>query len=231
MPLHVLDDSLTFPDPNDGLVDPNGLLAIGGDLSPSRILAAYKQGIFPWFSDGEPVLWWSPNPRAVLDPNNFHISRSFKKFLNRSDYQVSINTNFMAVIEGCANHHDKTWITNEMIDAYIKLHQLGFAHSIEVWQNSNLIGGLYGIAQGALFCGESMFSTKMNASKVGLYRFCQHFVRHGGRLVDCQVLNDHTASLGAYELPREIYLSNIKKLQFSETADNCYNKQYISYHW
>ncbi|WP_392551865.1 leucyl/phenylalanyl-tRNA--protein transferase [Orbus wheelerorum] len=230
MPLHVLDDSLTFPDPYDGLIDPNGLLAVGGDLSPRRLLTAYKQGIFPWFSDGEPILWWSPDPRAVLDPLQFHCSRSFKKFLNHNDYRVSINTNFIAVIEGCENNHDETWITSDMIEAYIKLHQLGFAHSVEVWQNNNLIGGLYGVAQGALFCGESMFSTQTNASKIGLYAFCQHFVRHGGKLIDCQVLNDHTASLGAYELSRDIYLTNIKQLQAGSIAEHCYNQQFIEYH-
>ncbi|WP_392561858.1 leucyl/phenylalanyl-tRNA--protein transferase [Orbus sturtevantii] len=230
MPLHVLNDSLIFPDPNDGLIEPNGLLAVGGDLSSSRLLAAYQQGIFPWFSEGEPILWWSPDPRAVIDPQQLHNSRSFKKFLQRSDYRVSINTDFSAVIAGCARYHKQTWITDDMLAAYLKLHQLGFAHSIEVWQNNRLIGGLYGIAQGALFCGESMFSSQTNASKVGLYAFCQHFILHGGALIDCQVLNDHTASLGAFELPREVYLTYLKQLQVSAVTQHCYQQQFIEYH-
>lgn len=229
MPLYALDDVLTFPDPLDALDDPNGLLAIGGDLSAERLLVAYQQGIFPWFGDDEPILWWSPDPRAVLNPHQFNANRSFKKFLNKCDYQVTMNTDFAGVVQGCANNHDETWITEQMIGAYIQLHQLGFAHSIEVWQNSHLIGGLYGVAQGALFCGESMFSLQSNASKIGLYAFCHHFIRHGGKLIDCQVLNDHTASLGAIEIPRIQYLSQLPQLQKALVAANCYHQQSIQY--
>lgn len=229
MPLYALDDVLTFPDPREALDDPNGLLAIGGDLSPQRLVTAYQQGIFPWFGEDEPILWWSPDPRAVLEPHQFNANRTFKKFLNKCDYQVTINRDFVGVINGCARNHDETWITEPMIKAYIELHQLGFAHSIEVWQNSSLIGGMYGVAQGAIFCGESMFSLQTNASKVGLYAFCSHFARNGGQLIDCQVLNDHTESLGAVEIPRARYLSQLSQLQTQVIAANCYQSQSISY--
>lgn len=230
MPIHVLDDSLIFPKPHLALDEPDGLLAIGGDLTPARLIAAYHQGIFPWFNRDDPILWWSPTARAVLDPSQFHCNRSFKKFIKHCDYRVTLNTHFADIIESCARNHDDTWITKQMIDAYCQLHQLGFAHSIEVWQNDNLIGGLYGVAQGALFCGESMFSLKTNASKIGLYAFCQHFIKHGGKLIDCQVLNDHTASLGAYDLFRESYLSKLKLLQQQVINSHCYNSQIIEYH-
>lgn len=229
MPLYALDDELIFPDPRDALDDPNGLLAVGGDLSAERLLLAYQQGIFPWFGDDEPILWWSPDPRAVLEPTHFHVSRSFKKFLNKCDYQVTIDTDFIGVIQACATNHEETWITEQMIDAYIQLHQLGFAHSIEVWQNNRLIGGLYGVAQGALFCGESMFSLQTNASKVGLYAFCRHFLTYGGQLIDCQVLNDHTQSLGAIEIPREDYVSRLTKLPVTLLSSDCYQQQSIRY--
>ncbi|RKS85163.1 leucyl/phenylalanyl-tRNA--protein transferase [Orbus hercynius] len=229
MLLHVLDHSLTFPKPSHALTDPNGLLAVGGDLSANRLLAAYQKGIFPWFSEDEPILWWSPDPRAVLEPEQFHANRTFRKFLNKCAYQVTLNQHFAAVIEGCATYHQDTWITDEMIAAYIQLHQLGFAHSIEVWHNNRLIGGMYGIAQGALFCGESMFSIQTNASKVGLYAFCQHFLSNGGKLIDCQVLNEHTASLGAKDISRDDYLSRLPQLQTEPVAKHCYRQQMIAY--
>lgn len=230
MSLPVLDHSLIFPAPHTALSEPNGLLAVGGDLSSHRLLEAYHQGIFPWFSEDEPILWWSPDPRAVLNPTQFNANRTFRKFLNKCHYEVTINTHFSAIIQGCATFHEDTWITDEMIGAYIELHQLGFAHSIEVWQNNHLIGGLYGVAQGALFCGESMFSLKTNASKIGLYAFALHFAQNGGQLIDCQVLNDHTASLGAYEIPRETYLSYLKQLQNRIINHDCFSQQYIDYH-
>lgn len=230
MLLTNLDDCLTFPDPNNAVNYYNGLIAQGGDLSVERLLAAYHQGIFPWFSEDEPILWWSPDPRAVFDPLQFYVNRTFSKFLKKCDYQVTINHDFLSVIHGCAKNHGDTWITDEMINAYSKLHQLGFAHSVEVWQNDYLIGGLYGVSQGGIFCGESMFSLKSNASKIALYAFSHHFADCGGLLIDCQVLNEHTAKLGAFNIPRKDYLRYLKQLQTIILKPHCYQKQYLRYH-
>ncbi|ATA24294.1 leucyl/phenylalanyl-tRNA--protein transferase [Brenneria goodwinii] len=222
-------DSLRFPDPIHALDEPNGLLAVGGDLSPARLRAAYRQGIFPWYSPGEPILWWSPNPRAVLFPNEFHISRSMKKFLRRQDFQVTINDSFNDVIGACADEREGgTWITPEIIRAYSELHQSGQAHSVEVWQNGTLVGGLYGISQGRLFCGESMFSRTDNASKYALLTFQQHFIRHGGYLIDCQVLNAHTASLGVREIPRDRFLQFLFQFRDDPVADSCWLPQTLT---
>ncbi|RVT23059.1 leucyl/phenylalanyl-tRNA--protein transferase, partial [Escherichia coli] len=182
-------------------------LALGGDLSPARLLMAYQRGIFPWFSPGDPILWWSPDPRAVLWPGQFHLSRSMKRFHAKSPFRVTLNHAFGQVIEGCAeDRHEGTWITRDIIIAYHQLHELGYAHSIEVWKEDNLVGGMYGVAQGTLFCGESMFSRATNASKTALLVFSEEFARRGGRLMDCQVLNEHTASLGAVEISRRHYI-------------------------
>ncbi|RLM27315.1 leucyl/phenylalanyl-tRNA--protein transferase [Brenneria alni] len=222
-------DSLRFPDPINALDEPNGLLAIGGDLSPARLRAAYQQGIFPWYSPGEPILWWSPNPRAVLLPGAFHISRSMKKFLRKHDFQVTLNHAFNDVITACADERDGgTWISPDIILAYSELHQSGQAHSVEVWQNGTLVGGLYGISQGRLFCGESMFSRADNASKYALLTFQQHFIRHGGYLIDCQVLNTHTASLGVCEIPRDRFLQFLFQLRDNPMADGCWWPQTLA---
>lgn len=207
--------SIAFPSPEGALREPNGLLALGGDLSPARLLMAYQHGIFPWFSPGDPILWWSPDPRAILWPTQFHLSRSMRRFHNKSPYRVTLNHAFSQVIHGCANdRHEGTWITHEVIVAYQRLHELGYAHSIEVWDsNDELAGGMYGVAQGTLFCGESMFSRAVNASKTALLVFCEEFARQGGQLLDCQVLNEHTASLGAIEIPRRIYLEQLNTLR------------------
>ena len=206
--------SIDFPSPDAALREPNGLLALGGDLSPARLLMAYQQGIFPWFSPGDPILWWSPDPRAVLWPEAFHLSRSMKRFHKTSPYRVTVNHAFERVINGCAEERDEgTWITESIIQAYYRLHELGHAHSIEVWRDSELVGGMYGVVQGALFCGESMFSRAENASKTALLVFCQAFAQSGGRLLDCQVLNNHTASLGAVEIPRKDYLDALETLR------------------
>ncbi|HHE8492942.1 TPA: leucyl/phenylalanyl-tRNA--protein transferase [Enterobacter ludwigii] len=202
--------NIAFPSPEGALREPNGLLALGGDLSPARLLMAYQRGIFPWFSPGDPILWWSPDPRAVLWPAQFHLSRSMKRFHAKSPYHVTLNHAFGQVIEGCAeDRHEGTWITRDIITAYHQLHELGFAHSIEVWQDGELVGGMYGVAQGTLFCGESMFSRAVNASKTALLIFCQEFAQRGGKLMDCQVLNEHTASLGAVEIPRRHYIEHL----------------------
>lgn len=200
-------DSLIFPPLELALREPNGLLAMGGDLSPSRMLSAYHHGIFPWFSPGDPVLWWAPNPRAVLLPDDFHLSRSMKRFHKNSPYHVTLNQRFVDVIKHCAaERQDGTWITSEVIHAWHKLHALGHAQSIEVWQGDTLVGGMYGLALGQIFCGESMFSRCENASKSALLVFSRWFQSRGGKLIDCQILNPHTASLGAAEISRERYM-------------------------
>ncbi|MFP1742609.1 leucyl/phenylalanyl-tRNA--protein transferase [Lonsdalea quercina] len=218
--------SVQFPDPEMALNDPNGLLAFGGDLAPSRLMAAYQHGIFPWYSPGDPVLWWSPDPRAVLFPEAFHLSRSMKKFIRKTEYHVTLNQAFSDVITACANEREEgTWIDDDIIDAYCQLHQAGQAQSVEVWHNDRLIGGLYGISQGALFCGESMFSRADNASKCGLLAFLRHFVRHGGQLIDCQILNEHTASLGATEIPRREFLQHLSQLRPITLGEPCWQRQ------
>ncbi|MFK3659951.1 leucyl/phenylalanyl-tRNA--protein transferase [Scandinavium sp. NPDC088450] len=211
--------SITFPSPEGALREPNGLLALGGDLSPARLLMAYQRGIFPWFSPGDPILWWSPDPRAILWPEEFHVSRSMKRFHKSSPYRITLNHAFGRVIEGCAGDRDEgTWITESIVLAYHRLHELGHAHSVEVWLGNELVGGMYGVAQGALFCGESMFSRAENASKSALLVFCQEFAREGGKLMDCQVLNSHTASLGAVEIPRRDYLEHLEALRSQPLA-------------
>ncbi|EOZ1722826.1 leucyl/phenylalanyl-tRNA--protein transferase [Escherichia coli] len=213
--------SIAFPSPEGALREPNGLLALGGDLSPARLLMAYQRGIFPWFSPGDPILWWSPDPRAVLWPESLHISRSMKRFHKRSPYRVTMNYAFGQVIEGCASDREEgTWITRGVVEAYHRLHELGHAHSIEVWREDELVGGMYGVAQGTLFCGESMYSRMENASKTALLVFCEEFIGHGGKLIDCQVLNDHTASLGACEIPRRNYLNYLNQMRLGRLPNN-----------
>ncbi|WP_028714981.1 leucyl/phenylalanyl-tRNA--protein transferase [Pantoea ananatis] len=219
-------ESLLFPPPETALREPNGLLAMGGDLSPARLLNAYQQGIFPWFSPGDPILWWSPDPRAVLLPDRFHLSRSMKRFHQQSPYRVTMNEAFSDVVEGCAaGREEGTWITFEVKRAWLKLYELGHAHSIEVWREQDLVGGMYGLALGQIFCGESMFSLQTNASKTAFWVFCQHFIKHKGRLVDCQILNPHTASLGAVDIPREAYLDAVKNLSSQPVDSGCWRNQ------
>ncbi|NIF32541.1 leucyl/phenylalanyl-tRNA--protein transferase [Enterobacter sp. Cy-643] len=219
-------DSIAFPSPEGALREPNGLLALGGDLTPARLLMAYQRGIFPWFSPGDPILWWSPDPRAILYPEQFHLSRSMKRFHRTSPYTVTLNHAFERVLYGCASDRNEgTWITADIVEAYLRLHELGHAHSIEVWDGKELIGGMYGVAQGALFCGESMFSRRVNASKTALLVFCQHFLRHGGKLIDCQVLNEHTASLGVIEIPRREYLQALAELRLQHLGSHCWVPQ------
>lgn len=216
-------ESLNFPPPEMALREPNGLLAMGGDLSPQRLLNAYHRGIFPWFSPGDPILWWAPDPRAVLLPENFHLSRSMKRFHQKSPYQVTMNKQFHQVIEGCASDRDEgTWITHEVKRAWQKLHDLGHAQSIEVWRGDELVGGMYGLALGQIFCGESMFSRSENASKTALLVFSNYFQQRGGRLIDCQVLNPHTQSLGAQEIPRVTYLHYVNSLAHQPLSADCW---------
>ncbi len=189
--LTELDDSFAFPSPYEALHDPNGLLAFGGDLNPQRILTGYHQGIFPWYGPGEPILWWSPSPRAVFDPATFTPSKSLKKFQRKQQYKVTLNNATEHVIELCASTRpaEETWLNPEMQASYIALAKQGHCHSVEVWHDDQLVGGLYGISVGQLFCGESMFSLKDNASKVALWYLCEHLASNQGQLIDCQVMN------------------------------------------
>ena len=194
-----------FPPVENALAEPDGLLAAGGDLSEERLLAAYVRGIFPWYEKGQPVLWWSPDPRCVLWPDQLHISRRLKQQLRNSEAELRFNTSFDQVIHACAGERRSqqgTWITEEMIGAYQGLHESGWAHSIEVWDNGSLAGGLYGLCIGRVFFGESMFSATPNASKIALVGLTRHMLAHGLDLLDCQVVSPHLVTLGATTLPR-----------------------------
>ncbi len=198
-------DELAFPPLEAALREPNGLLAAGGDLSPERLIAAYRHGCFPWYAPGQPILWWSPDPRTVLFPDELHVSRSLAKVLRQQRFEVSFDRDFAAVIAACAaprSYANGTWITDEMRGAYEQLHQLGHAHSVEVWQDGELVGGLYGLAFGRLFFGESMFSRRDNASKVGFVTLVRQLQDWGFVMIDCQMPTAHLASLGARSIPR-----------------------------
>ncbi|MFV8352880.1 leucyl/phenylalanyl-tRNA--protein transferase [Flavobacterium sp. XS2P14] len=202
--MYYLSPALFFPPVSEANKD--GILAIGGDLTPARLQLAYKSGIFPWFEDGEPIMWWSPNPRMVLFLDELIVSKSMRNILNRNIFRITFNQNFRDVISNCQNikreGQNGTWITNDMIEAYCELHQLGIAKSIEVWQNDILVGGLYGIDLGHVFCGESMFSKVSNASKVAFIALVNHLKKENYKLLDCQVYNPHLESLGCREINR-----------------------------
>lgn len=203
-------DSLIFPDIESALEEPNGLLAVGGDLSTARLKAAYRAGIFPWFNEEQPILWWSPDPRCVLKPDQVHISRSLRKHLKRhTDLHISFDQAFEQVICHCARMETEegSWITDDMYESYVQLFYQGTAHSVEVWQDNRLIGGLYGLAMGRCYFGESMFSVRPNASKVAFAALCRQLERWQYALIDCQVENDHLLSLGAGPVPRQDFLS------------------------
>lgn len=205
--MDFLGDNFTFPDVSQATED--GLLAVGGDLSPERLLSAYQQGIFPWFEEDETILWWSPDPRFVLFPDKLKVSKSMKQFLKKCEYTVTVNKDFAAVIHSCSSKIRKgqegTWITPDMIAAYVTLHNMGYAISVEVWNAKNdLVGGLYGVDLGrGMFCGESMFTKESNASKAGFITFIQNT---DYKLIDCQVHTTHLESLGAEEMPRNEFL-------------------------
>ncbi|MDP0563553.1 MAG: leucyl/phenylalanyl-tRNA--protein transferase [Candidatus Endonucleobacter sp. (ex Gigantidas childressi)] len=204
----------TFPNVNEALTEPNGLLATGGNLQQDTILDAYRKGIFPWFGDNEPILWWSPDPRMVLQPKNITISRSMKKTLIKNSFRISFNSSFDQVIEQCSKprpYTDQTWITKDMKQAYSTLHASGHAHSAEAWEGDELVGGLYGIAIGRVFFGESMFSRKSNASKMAFIALCQHLQHWQFQLIDCQVYTPHLQTLGASTIPRHEF---VKLLDF-----------------
>jgi len=202
----VLSLDTPFPALEYALASPNGLLAIGGDLSVSRLLDAYRSGIFPWFNAGEPILWWSPDPRMVLFPSELKISRSLMKLIRRNDYTIRTDTHFIDVMHACAEPRKDqlgTWIHPEMVTAYCELHHLGLAHSVETWINGELAGGLYGIALGKIFFGESMFSRSPNASKIAFAHLVKQLAKWEYALIDCQVRTEHLASLGAREISRK----------------------------
>lgn len=199
-----------FPPVSKALRDPDGLLAIGGDLSPATLLDAYQRGIFPWYSSGQPILWWSPNPRCVLELNQLKVSRSLQKTLRKGIYQVSFNRCFDQVILACSRPRrdsEDTWITTEMANAYKELHRLGRAISIETWYQGELVGGLYGVVIGRVFFGESMFSKKTDASKVALVRLVEELNRKQFRIIDCQVHSRHLQSMGAVPMPRDMFVN------------------------
>lgn len=205
-----------FPPLELALADPNGLLCAGGDLSPERLLVAYRQGIFPWFSDGQPILWWSPDPRMVLFPGEFKVSRSLRKTLRAGNYEVRLDGEFAAVIDACAQTwrpgQPGTWITPEMRQAYLRLHELGWAHSVETWVEGELVGGLYGLAIGRMFYGESMFSRRSDASKIAAAHLTRFLESRDFGMIDCQMRTEHLASLGAREIPRAEFAARLARL-------------------
>jgi leucyl/phenylalanyl-tRNA--protein transferase len=213
MPVFTLSDRLTFPPPH--LAIKEGLLAVGGDLSVDRLVVAYQNGIFPWYSVGEPILWWSPDPRLVLYPEELRISKSLRKVIKKELFQITFNKAFESVIQGCAeakrSYGEGTWITNEMKSAYCEFHRQGYAHSVETWQDGKLVGGLYGVSMGRAFFGESMFSRVSNASKVAFVALAKNLQRLNFVLVDCQVKTDHLIRFGAREIPRRIFLEELQK--------------------
>ena len=213
MPVYRLTEDLLFPPP--ALAEDDGLLAVGGDLSKERILLAYSMGIFPWYSDGSPILWWSPDPRLVLIPGELKVSRSLSQVIKKGVFSVTMDTAFDRVIRNCAEISRKgqqgTWITEQMISAYIRLHSAGYAHSVESWDKGELVGGLYGIALGKAFFGESMFAIKSNASKAAFVTLVQYLKKLNFSFIDCQVTTEHLKSLGAKEVDREKFLQMLKE--------------------
>lgn len=213
MPVYRLNEQLLFPPPE--WAEPDGLLAVGGDLSPARLLLAYSMGIFPWFNEGNPILWWSPDPRCVLEPDGIRISRSLHKTLRQQKFRISFNQAFPQVIAACAETRRKnepgTWITGSMRNAYERLHELGFAHSVECWQGEELAGGVYGVCLGRCFFGESMFHRHRDASKVALAALARHMETRGWELLDCQLPNPHLLSLGAREISRSEFLTRLRR--------------------
>lgn len=207
-------NSLTFPPLEKAMREPNGLLAAGGDLSADRLIQAYRHGCFPWFQEGQPILWWSPDPRTVLFPEELHISRSLSKILRQNRYQVTFDRDFTAVIQACAaprDYADGTWITDSMQSAYLELHRRGYAHSVEVWEQDTLVGGLYGLAIGRLFFGESMFSRADNASKVGFATLVERLKTWGFVLIDCQMPTEHLHSFGARAITRTTFADYLRQ--------------------
>ncbi|MBN2159585.1 MAG: leucyl/phenylalanyl-tRNA--protein transferase [Spirochaetes bacterium] len=211
MPIFALNEEVIFPPV--GLAEPSGVLAVGGDLSPERLVAAYRSGIFPWYSDGDPIIWWSPNPRFVLFPEEIYVSKTMRQVFRRDIFRITFDRNFRGVIEGCREPRKKergTWITDEMLEAYMRLHEQGVAHSVEAWKDDVLAGGLYGLSMGACFFGESMFARAPNASKAAFITLVKRLIETGCMLIDCQVYTAHLESLGARHISREEYIDILR---------------------
>jgi leucyl/phenylalanyl-tRNA---protein transferase len=218
--LYWLKPELWFPSPSEAFEDPNGLLAVGGDLSAERLKLAYANGIFPWYSDDQPILWWSPNPRCVLFPEKVHVSRSLGKTLRKNVFDVTMDQDFAGVIRACAATRCETgtWITSDMEHAYTQLHQQGLAHSVECWYQDTLVGGLYGLAMGRCFFGESMFSRMTDASKVAFVHLARQLQNWNYALIDCQVENEHLLSLGAETISRDLFLTILSNNRSAQPA-------------
>lgn len=226
------DPTGAFPDAGEALRDPQGLLAIGGDLDMRRLINAYRNGIFPWYSAGDPILWWSPDPRTVLVPQQLHCSRSLRKLLRQRRFGVTIDRDFPAVIKACAaprRDADGTWLQPEMISAYRALHVHGIAHSVEVWQRGELVGGLYGVAIGGAFFGESMFSRAANASKVALVHLCARLGAWDFELIDCQVPTGHMRRMGAEPIPRARFLARVAELRERRSPTGSWDDGHVCY--
>lgn len=237
--LTQLDQQHVFPPLNSALSEPNGLLAFGGDLSVERLVTAYSSGIFPWFNSGEPILWWSPDPRAILVCDELHCSRSLAKLIRQQKYRVTINNAFADVIKHCASvprRHQfnsaalssQTWITEHMINAYVRLHEAGYAHSIEVWNDERLVGGLYGVSIGANFAGESMFHLETNTSKLALVALVKHLQRFNIGFIDCQIDNPHLSSLGCRTVSRDDFLTLLEGSRKQLIDDDIWQPQLIN---
>ncbi|MCP3867173.1 MAG: leucyl/phenylalanyl-tRNA--protein transferase [Gammaproteobacteria bacterium] len=213
--LYLLDPdspNAPFPSVEQAEKEPNGLLAVGGDLSPDRLLNAYRSGVFPWYSDDQPILWWSPDPRTVLYPEQLRVSRSLRKTLRNKPFHVSFDRDFEVVMEACSQprrQENGTWITRQMKHAYGELHRMGHAHSVEVWLDGSLVGGLYGVAIGQVFFGESMFSLERDASKCGFVRLVRQLIKWDFRMIDCQIHSNHLVSLGAREISRGLFCDHL----------------------
>jgi leucyl/phenylalanyl-tRNA---protein transferase len=232
MTIFLLSDKIAFPPPH--LAEKEGLLAIGGDLSEKRLLLAYQMGIFPWYSKDEPIMWWTPDPRLVLYPHELKISRSLKKLIHKNIFTIKIDTDFDQVVQACATAQRKkqegTWIVDDMIAAYCQLHEAGYAHSFEAWQDDKLVGGLYGVSLGRCFFGESMFSDQSNSSKVTFVFMVEYLHKRSFDLIDCQVKTDHLLRSGAREIPRKRFLKELENSLTKPTLrgkwkdDNWYNE-------
>jgi leucyl/phenylalanyl-tRNA---protein transferase len=229
--LPQLNDGQSFPDPNHALVEPNGLLAFGGELTITRLNEAYSKGIFPWFSPGEPILWWSPNPRGILPLPHFNCSRKLAKLVRQQRFKVTLNHAFDDVIDACASiprNASGTWITIDMINAYKQLHRAGHAHSVEVWHGNDLVGGLYGVVSGKLFCGESMFHRMTDCSKLAMYFLVELLSQEEVPFIDCQMLNPHLQTLGCIEIPRRKFLTLLNSQQQQSFSKDCWHARELS---
>lgn len=230
--LTKLSTSCDFPDPRLALLNPNGLLAFGGDLSTQRLLQAYSNGIFPWFSHDEPIMWWSPNPRGILPLAQFYCSTKLAKLVRQQRYQVTVNMAFDQVIDACATisrNGSGTWITPQMIAAYKNLHHVGHAHSIEVWDEDRLVGGLYGVVTGKLFCGESMFHNVTDSSKLAMYYLVALLQSENSPFVDCQMQNPHLRTLGCIEISRNQFLHDLDQLNNQRFSPNCWQARIVAH--